>query len=120
MSTFANINAPAVNPAAAPLTNVITAAGDDFVAQFGAKYLLRFNNASATPGNIVFDDPISQAPLGNTAFNPDVTVAIPAGQARTVRLDANRFRDPITGKIAWTYSANITNASSLCEIYGPE
>lgn len=120
MSTFTNINAPVPNPAAAPSTNVITAAGDDFVALTGAKYLLRFTNGSATPGNVKVTDPNTPAPVGNTAFDASVTVPVPAGQSRTLRLDASRFRDSSTGKISWTYSANITNAASLVEIYGPE
>lgn len=119
MSTFANINPCVVNPAAAPLTNAITATTDQFAAQAGAKYLLRFNNASATPANVVFDDPTAVSPDGATAFNPDVTVNIPAGQVRTFRIDANRFRNS-SGNIVWTYSASMVNAASLCEIYGPE
>lgn len=116
MSTFANINTPVVNPSAAPTTNVITAAADDFVAEHGAVYLVRFVNASATPGNVVIDDPNAVTPVGATAFNPDVTVAIPAGETREVKMDANRFRNGTSGKIAWTYSANITNAASLATI----
>lgn len=117
MATFTNINTPVVNPSAAPTTNVITAAGDDFAAEFGAVYLIRFNNGSATPGNIVLDDPNAVTPVGATAFNPDVTVAVPAGEVREMRVDAARFRHPTTGKIAWTYSANITNAASLATIF---
>ena len=116
MATLTNIITPVVNPAAAPTNNAVTAAGDQFVAEFGAVYLLRFNNASATPANVVLDDPVSVAPAGNTQFNPDVTVAVPAGQARSMRVDANRFRNS-AGNIVWTYSADMTNAASVVEIY---
>lgn len=116
MATLTNINTPVVNPSAQPTTNVITAAGDQFAAEFGAKYLLRFNNGSATPGNIVIDDPTAVTPLGATAFNPDVTVAIPAGEVREILVDAARFRNS-SGFIVWTYSANITNAASLVTIF---
>ena len=116
MATFTNINTPVVNPGAAPTTNVITAAGDQFAAEWGAKYLIRFNNGSATPGNVVFDDPTAVTPVGATAFNPDVTVSVPAGEVREVLIDAARFRNS-AGNIVWTYSANITNAASLVTIF---
>lgn len=119
MATMANINAPIVNPSAAPLTNAMAAAADQFAANAGAKYLVRFTNASATPGNVVLDDPTAVSPEGATAFNPDVTVSLPAGATRTMRMDAARFRNS-TGFISWTYSANMVNAGSLAEIYGPE
>ena len=116
MATFTNINTPVVNPSAAPTTNVITAAGDQFAAEQGAVYLIRFNNGSATPGNVVLDDPSAVTPVGATAFNPDVTVSIPAGEVREMRVDASRFRNA-AGNIVWTYSANITNAASLATIF---
>lgn len=115
MAIFTNINTPGVNPSAAPTTNVVTAAGDQFAAEFGAQYLLRFNNGSATPANVVLDDPTSVAPVGNTTFNPDVTVAVPAGEVREMKVDGNRFRNA-SGNIVWTYSANMTNAATLCTI----
>lgn len=119
MSTLTNINPKATVPAGAPTTNAIAAAADEFVAQPNAVYMLRFTNGSATPGNIVVDDPTSPDPGNATAFNPDVTVALPATPAsRTLFLDARRFRAS-DGKIKWTYSANMTNAASVVEIYGP-
>jgi hypothetical protein len=119
MTIFTNINTPVVKPAGAPSTNAITAAGDGFNAQFNAKYLLRFANGSATPGNIVLNDPTSSNPGDATSFDPDVTISLPAGSVRTIRVDAARFRDS-NGQVTWTYSANMTNAASLLEIYGPE
>lgn len=116
MAILTNIITPVVNPAAAPTNNAITAAGDQFAAEYGAVYLLRFNNASVTPGNVVLDDPVNATPVGATAFNPDVTVAVPAGEARSIRVDANRFRNG-DGDIVWTYSADMTNAASVVEIY---
>jgi len=116
MAIFTNINTPVVNPSAAPTTNVITAAGDQFAAEFNARYLVRFNNGSATPANIVVDDPTAVTPTGATAFNPDVTIAVPAGEVRELVLDAARFRNS-SGNIVWTYSANMTNAASLATIF---
>jgi hypothetical protein len=116
MATLTNVNTPTVNPSAAPTTNVIAAAADQFAADFGAVYLLRFNNGSATPSNIVFDDPIAVTPVGATAFNPDVTVAVPAGEVREVKLESARFRAS-DGFIKWTYSASMVNAASLVTIF---
>ena len=116
MATLTNIITPVVKPSAAPANNTITAAGDQFAAEYGAVYLLRFNNGSATPANVVMDDPNSATPADATAFNPDVTVAVPAGEARSMRVDASRFRNS-SGNIVWTYSADMTNAASKVEIY---
>lgn len=116
MATLTNIVTPVVKPAAAPANNTITAAGDQFAAEFGAVYLLRFNNGSATPANVVLDDPVSVTPADATAFNPDVTVAVPAGEVRSMKVEANRFRNS-SGNIVWTYSADMTNANSKVEIY---
>lgn len=115
MATLTNVNVPVVNPSAAPTTNVMTAATDTFAAEFGAVYLLRFNNASATPGNVVLDDPNAVTPVGATAFNPDVTVAVAAGTVKEIKVDASRFRSA-AGFITWTYSADMTNAASLVTI----
>lgn len=119
MATLVNINVPSVKPSAAPTTNAISVLGDDFVAQFGRNYLLRFTNASVTPGSVVLDDIASQTPLEATQFDPDVTVILGAGQTRVITVEAHRFRDPVTGKVSWTYSADMVNAGSLVEIHGP-
>lgn len=118
MATFTQINAAVVNPSAAPLNNAMTAASDGFAADFGAKYLIRFTNGSAVASNIVLDDPTAVSPVGATAFNPDVTVAMPgvAGSVREMYVDATRFRNASTGLITWTYSASMVNAASLVEI----
>jgi hypothetical protein len=56
-------------------------------------------------------------PVGATAYNPDITVAVPAGEVREMRIDASRFRHPTTGFITWTYSASMVNAASLATIF---
>lgn len=118
MATLTNLNNPVVKPAAGPLTNVMAAAADQFAAEYGAVYLLRFTNGSAVAANIVLNDPTSTSPGDATTFDPDVTVAMPgvAGSVRTMRVDAMRFRDG-SGNISWTYSASMVNAASLVEIY---
>lgn len=117
MATLTNINAAALKPSAAPTTNAIAAAADQF-ASAGGKYMVRFTNASATPANVVLDDPTSLTPSEATTFVPDVTMPVPAGEARTMFVDSARFRAS-DGFIKWTYSASMVNASSLVEIYGP-
>ncbi len=116
MATLTNVVTPVVKPSAATATNTISAAADQFAAEFGARYLLRFANGSATPANVVLDDPTSVNPGDATTFNPDVTVSVPAGEVRTMRVDAKRFRAS-DGFIKWTYSADMTNANSKVEIY---
>lgn len=116
MATLTNVVTPVVNPSAAPATNTIAAAGDQFAADFGAVYLMRWTNGSATPGNVVMDDPNSVTPSAATAFNPDVTIAVPAGESRAQRIDSARFRNS-SGNIVWTYSADMTHANSKVEIY---
>ena len=116
MATLTNIITPVVNPSAVPANNTVTAAGDQFAAEYGATYLLRFINGSATPANVVMDDPNSVTPLAATAFNADVTVAVPAGEVRSIKVEANRFRNA-SGNIVWTYSADMTHANSKVEIY---
>ena len=119
MATLTNINLPITKPTGAPSNSAIAAAADEFVAEYGAKYLIRFVNGSAVAANIVLNDPSSPNPGDATSFDPDVTVAMPgtAGSVRSMNVDALRFRDPATGKIQWTYSASMVNAASLVEIY---
>jgi len=120
MATWTNINAGTLTPAGAPSTNLISAATDQFAAEFGSRYLLRFTNASATPSDVRVTDPTSVAPQGNTL--PGYATAITALPAttgvRTIEVDANRFRNA-SGFIVFTYPAAMNNAGSLVEIYGP-
>lgn len=116
MATLTNVITPVVNPSAAPTTNTISAAGDQFAAEWGAVYLMRWTNGSATPANVVMDDPNSSSPAAATAFNADVTIAVPAGESRSQRIDAARFMNS-AGNIVWTYSADMTHANSKVEIY---
>lgn len=117
MATWTNINTPVLTPAGAPTTNAVTETTDQFAAEFGAKYLVRINNASATPAEVRIQDPNTPAPLGR-AFAAAYAVAgnVPAGQARTFLVDAARFRQS-DGNIVFEYSADMTNAASLAEVY---
>lgn len=117
MATWTNINTPVFTPAAAPTTNAVTATTDLFAAEFGAKYLVRIPNGSATPAEVRVQDPNTPAPPGRAyAAAYAVVATIPAGQARTFLLDAARFRKT-DGTIVLEYSASMVNAASLAEVY---
>jgi hypothetical protein len=99
------------------VTPTVLTAADTIPVQAGGRYLLITRNTTASVLTTVVDDPNSQGPAGNTAFNPDVTITTPitTGIRETV-LDANRFRDS-SGNI------NLVNtnpaAGTTAEVYGP-
>jgi hypothetical protein len=115
MADWANINAPSLVPAATPTTNTANTGGDRFQAQFGAKYMVRWNNTGGAPITVTVDDPVSVSPASATAFNPDVPVTVTNAQQRMQTIDANRFRDS-NGWINFTYSGTPTMTA---EIHGP-
>lgn len=101
--------------AAAPILNV-AGASDTFAAPTGGNYLLWVVNANAAPCSVVIDDPTSVGPAGNTAFNPDVTVSVPATTGvRVMKISADRFKDA-NGNVGITFTPN---ASVTYAILGP-
>jgi hypothetical protein len=118
MAALTNTNPVAVAPAASPLTNTCTAGPDTIPLQFGGKYLFIWNNTGAGSATVKLDDPVSQAPVSNTAFDPDVTLVVPNGQRRVQRVDATRFRDPVTGLCTFTYP--VAPTTMTLEVHGPE
>jgi hypothetical protein len=120
MANLTNINPVALAPAAQPTTNTCTAGSgtDTAPLAFGGKYLFIWNNTGAGSATVKLDDPISQAPVSFTTFDPDVTLVVPNGQRRVQRVDANRFRDPVTGLCSFTYTVAVTTMT--LEIHGPE
>ena len=77
-----------VNP-----TMTACATGGD-TCQPGDRALVVVRNADASPHDFAIDDPRTRAPAGATAFNPDVTVNVPAGQTAYLGpLKASRFRN---------------------------
>jgi hypothetical protein len=95
-------------PAAADATgNYVTPNGGGLT-----HLVLRVANGGTAAVNVVVDDPTSATPVGATAWNPDLTVAVPAGAQRYVVItNIARFRDPATGRINWTYSATPTGVT---------
>lgn len=117
MATWTNINVPGLVSAAAPLTNAITATTDQFAAEFGAKYLVRFTNAAGAPADVRVVDPTSVAPAGRAFANAYATAGtVTNAQSRTFLVDAARFRNS-SGNIVFEYSASMVNAASLAEVY---
>jgi hypothetical protein len=104
-----------------PSANTCNAGGDYVIpsASGVTRVVLRFINAAGSSYNVVLDDPTSVTPTGATAWNPDVTTAVPNGAQRYLVLttaEVLRFTDPATGRISWTYSA--TPTSMTCEVVG--
>jgi hypothetical protein len=62
------------------------------------------NNASGGAITVTFDDPQSPNPGNAVAFNPDVTVSVPAAGRRTIGpFPPFRFNDP-NGRVQVAYS----------------
>lgn len=116
MAALPNINLPVLKPAAAPLTNTLTAGPDTIALQAGARYIFRFNNTGGAPITWTYDDPISANPGDAKSFDPDVDVVVTNAQARVSLVDANRWRHPTTGLMTITPSGAPT---ATLEIYGP-
>lgn len=97
------------------------ASGGDTVATLaGARYLLHLKNTSGGALTVTLDDPTSQVPAGTlaAAFNPDITVSVPATTGdKMLLLDASRFRDA-TGNWNITYSANPPTGLTV-GVFGP-
>lgn len=120
MTALTNVNPVTEIPAANPLTNNCTAgAGPDTIPlQFGGKYLFIWNNTGVGSATVKVDDPVSRNPGNATTFDPDVTLVVPNAQRRVQRIDANRFRDPVTGLCSFTYTVPPTTMT--LEVHGPE
>lgn len=116
MAALTNINAPVLVPAAAPLTNTLTAGPDTVPVAASGRYQFRFNNTGGAPITWTIDDPISATPASAKAWNPDVDIVVTNAQSRVVTLDVARFRDPVTGNITLTPSGAPT---ATLEVHGP-
>jgi len=76
--------------------------GDDFANN--GLVLLHVVNGGGGSINVVVDDPNSPNPGSATQFNPDVTVAVPAGEDRFIGpFPTFRFNDA-NGRVNVTYS----------------
>lgn len=81
------------------------AGGGDKVAP-GDTTFIEVKNASAGALTVTIDDPNSASPSGAQAFNPDLSVSVPAttGDRMIGPLPAARFANSADGLVAITYS----------------
>lgn len=100
------------SPNGAVVTLVAVAAGDYFVPSSrgsAARYILHVKNGSGSSTNVTVNDPNTPSPIGATAFNPNMVVAVGAGVEKHILLDnVERFVDSATGRVNLTYSATAT------------
>lgn len=118
MATWTNINTPSLVSAGTPSSNTVSYPTDQFAAQFGRKYLVRFSNASAAAGDVRIVDPTIPAREGVAlpAFATAAAAVPVTTGVRSFVLDAARFRD-VNGNIVLQYSADMTNANTKAEVY---
>lgn len=93
-----------------PTANANPDATGSYVVPSGIyKLVLRVANTS-TQRTLTFDDPNSVTPVAATAFNPDLSVVVPAttGVRYIVIDNIARFVDQATGRINWTYDGALT------------
>lgn len=81
----------------------VAASASDTVVNDQPNAFIIITNIGGVSRTMTIDDPNSIAPANAVAFNPDVTVTIPAGAGRFVPLPG-RFTNPATGLASWTYS----------------
>lgn len=102
-----------------PTANAQDATGNYVTVAIGDEVLIRFANTSGGAITVTLDDPNTVAPESYSGFNPDVAVSVPATTGvRYIWLDAARlarFRDPATGRINYTTSAQ---TGLTCEVVG--
>lgn len=92
----------------APSAAVADATGNYIIPGSATRVILRIANASVSSMTVTLDDVNSTGPSSATAFNADVVVTIPASSQKYVKLTGRelaRFKDAVTGRISWTYSA---------------
>lgn len=88
--------------------NLVPAAGGGDVFPNNGLCLLVVNNGGAGAIDVTVDDPGSATPVGATAFNPDVTINVPAGTRRTIGpFPPWRFNNS-SGQVSVTYSGVAT------------
>lgn len=87
---------------------VAAAAGGDFFkprAAGNVPVLVHIKNAGAGAITLTVDDPTSVSPVGAASWNPDLSVAVPAGSERIFPLTPpERFTDA-AGNVNLVYSA---------------
>lgn len=92
--------------ATAPVPLTADAAGNTFSPAGSGAHYLRVINGSGGSITVTVDDPTTAGPDGATAYNPDVSLVVPAGTSRLTKIaNVARFQNPTTGKVALAWSA---------------
>lgn len=68
-------------------------------------HILQVNNGGVSSITVTVYDPTSVGPVGATAFDPNLSIVVPAGETRLVALDPRRFRNPPDGMGGTEYTA---------------
>lgn len=104
MATLARtpIDTDGVQPSGA----LVAAAGGGDKAKPGEGVFLVVRNTNGATRDVTINDPTSKNPGAAVAFNPDVTVTVPATTGEVWIPLTERFADPADGGLAsWTYTA---------------
>lgn len=95
-----------------PAYDAATGSGDHIVVTDSqTRLLVHVQNGDTAQHTVTFNDVNTSTPPGAAAFDPDVTIAVPAGEDRFINLtQLDRFRDPDTGRIdiAWSAATGMT------------
>lgn len=112
MAEIAIQDVPALD-GVAPTYAAASAGGDTLTPGASNKLLLHMKNGGAGAITLTIDDVNSTAPLGATAYDPDVQVTIPAGGEQMVTLTQfQRFRnDAGVVNLAWSDVTSLTVAA---------
>jgi hypothetical protein len=110
MTTYTPVNPDLTG--AAP--NLVAVSSSDTFPNNG-KRILHVKNASGSSINVTVDDPGSVSPANATAFNPDDTVAVPAGAERYIGpFPVERFNDA-NGNVNVAYSATTSVTAEVID-----
>jgi hypothetical protein len=100
--TVQTITEAGLNP-----TYTAVGASDTFTvnaADIDKTHILHVKNAGGSSDSVSVDDPNSSGPAGATSFNPDLTVSVPNGGERFIRLlPARRYANTSTFVVTVTH-----------------
>jgi hypothetical protein len=114
---MASYTVQSITEAGVAASFVAVGASDTFTpaaSDYDKAFILQVKNAGGSPDSVVVDDPNTLGPAGATAFNPDVTVSVPAttGDVR-IRLAPIRRYLQSNGTVAVTHSFTTTVTANV-------
>ncbi len=111
MATYAT---QAIAPSGLEATYQAVAATDK--CRPGPGVFLHVKNGGDGNCTVVVDDPTSVGPTGSTAFNPDTTIVITAGEERFIGPITDRFAAASDGLAVITYSPTTSVTAAAIQI----